>query len=341
MQSQSIRAPRAVIRSFYAISDRCLLIEAHDPAAAGIFTSLFERWYYEKTRTEEALVGDVSVIIEDPASPRPTIPDDFLSFALPGDGTCHSDGDDLLLEFGGCLILLDARAPREARVWVEKGLNETSAAAANVVSFAVSAVLRRCGVYEIHSGAFREPSCGRSGLIIGPSGSGKSTLTLQLAAQGWGYLSDDALLLNDTSDGVKARGVRRDFAITAETLAASGVSGAQLQCTVPDTYDSSKQRLSPRELFPAGFVESCVPTSLIFSELTNDRETRIERLSRSQSMARLIRMCPWASYDKISAEDHLGLLARLARQASGFALYAGRDLLLDTGRASRLISSLI
>jgi hypothetical protein len=55
-------------------------------------------------------------------------------------------------------------------------------------------------------------------------------------------------------------------------------------------------------------------------------------------MARLIRACPWASYDTAIAVPNLDLLSRLARQAKGFDLAAGKDL-LEPGHASRVISS--
>jgi hypothetical protein len=44
-------------------------------------------------------------------------------------------------------------------------------------------------------------------------------------------------------------------------------------------------------------------------------------------MTRLIRSCPWATYDTSIAGANLELLSTLARQAIGFDLSAGRDLL--------------
>jgi hypothetical protein len=55
-------------------------------------------------------------------------------------------------------------------------------------------------------------------------------------------------------------------------------------------------------------------------------------------MARLIRMCPWACYDKATAEAHLVVLGELARQADGYELFAGPDL-LNSERASEFLLS--
>jgi hypothetical protein len=56
-------------------------------------------------------------------------------------------------------------------------------------------------------------------------------------------------------------------------------------------------------------------------------------------MMRLIRACPWATYDKSIAGSNLALLSTLARQARGFDLSAGRDL-LNPGFAASLLSQL-
>ncbi len=51
---------------------------------------------------------------------------------------------------------------------------------------------------------------------------------------------------------------------------------------------------------------------------------------------RLITACPWATYDRSVAGANLELLSALARQANGFDLSAGRDLLEPGSGASLL-----
>jgi hypothetical protein len=50
----------------------------------------------------------------------------------------------------------------------------------------------------------------------------------------------------------------------------------------------------------------------------------------------LLKLCPWACYDSVSATDHLTLLGRLARETSGFDILSGTDLLQDPKLASDL-----
>jgi hypothetical protein len=54
-------------------------------------------------------------------------------------------------------------------------------------------------------------------------------------------------------------------------------------------------------------------------------------------MMRLIRACPWATYDTAIASANLKVLSKLARQTKAFELRAGRDL-MQSDYASDLMS---
>jgi hypothetical protein len=54
-------------------------------------------------------------------------------------------------------------------------------------------------------------------------------------------------------------------------------------------------------------------------------------------MAGLLRMCPWACYDRATTNDHLYLLADLAKQCVSFELSAGRDVLDDPARIAQIV----
>jgi ABC-type cobalamin/Fe3+-siderophores transport system ATPase subunit len=197
--------------------------------------------------------------------------------------------------------------------------------------------LRRRGLFELHSGAVIEPASSKGVLIIGPSGSGKSTLTVQLASAGWPFLTDDVLILSANDERVTAWPLRRCFAITDETLASSEflrrrTSNAQLK----GQRDEKKQFL-PHEVF-GKFSEHCVPRTLIFSQLSGEEGSQVSALSPGETMTRLIRMNPWSCYDQTTAANHLAVLSALVRQARGYAVYAGRDL-LKVNIAAQLIAS--
>jgi hypothetical protein len=136
---------------------------------------------------------------------------------------------------------------------------------------------------------------------------------------GWPYLSDDSLLLSLVDGEVEARGFRTFFAVRA---------GAA------DT--SFKNCFEPEGLFESPRVEKVSPGCLLFIRLNGKRRSRLVKLSQAETMARLIRACPWATYDTAIAGANLEVLSTLARQATGFHLYAGRDLLMSNHAAELL-----
>jgi hypothetical protein len=155
-------------------------------------------------------------------------------------------------------------------------------------------------------------------LIIGPSGSGKSTLTSQLATSGWGYLSDDEVLLSLTENEVEARGFRSFFALSHD--------------------GPSKHCFEPGDVFNSRRIAKTTPRYLLFSSVQREDKTQLHELTQTETMSRLIRACPWATYDRAVAGQYLDVLSRLARQTKGINLLAGTDL-LDPTEASRIISS--
>jgi hypothetical protein len=167
----------------------------------------------------------------------------------------------------------------------------------------------------MHSAGVVEPESGKAVLIIGPSGSGKSTLTLRLVESGWSYLSDDELLLSLEEGVVEARGFRSFFAVSE--------AGARFkQCFEPEIVMGSKR------------TARAIPGALIFTHLNGKSRSELSELTQAETMTRLIRACPWATYDKSIAGANLNLLSALARQARGCKLSAGSDLLETTFAAS-------
>jgi hypothetical protein len=164
---------------------------------------------------------------------------------------------------------------------------------------------------------------------------------MQLAASGWQYLSDDTLLLSGGAHDVEAWALRRVFAVTEPTLAASKLEGLDSLTTRPVPFDRHKRRFEPEELFPGGFAEACAPRALVFPVVTREPSTRAERLSQPATMARLLNMCPWSCYDPPVAREHLGLLSRLARQGVAFDLFAGRDMLGDFEKTAAHVGALL
>lgn len=326
---------RPALADFYAVAGRFVCVEALDRESAELFRRHFSGWHF--ARLEGAAVRPPDATVRVNAGPPPQPPGGLDSFETAEGGLCRTDGRTYFFESNGSAVRV-AGGARLVEVWVGSGAaSRERAALARLVFEASMVALRRCGLFELHSAGVIEPETGAGLLVVGPSGSGKSTLTTQLASKGWRYLSDDALLLHRQGELVEARALRRVFALTEQTVAAGVLSGFEGILSEPAPFDPLKRRFEPHAVFPDRFSESCVPRALFFPVITGEASSRARRLTQSETMRGLLRMCPWACYDRPAAPAHLGLLARLARQAAGYELRAGTDLLSDADFASEFM----
>ena len=327
---------RPALADTYAVAGRFVCVKAGDPEAAELFRRFFAGWHFE--RLEGAPAPDATIQVS-PGTPPPT-PAELESFETSGGGFCRTDGRTYIFERDGSAVRA-VGGRRGVEVWIGRGAaSRERSALARLVFEATMVALRRCGLFELHAAGVVEPETGGGFLVVGPSGSGKSTLATQLASAGWRYLSDDALLLRGGAELVEACALRREFAVTEQTVAAGVLEGFEDLLNEPVPFDPLKRRFKPHTVFPESFSESCVPRALFFPVITNELASRARRLTQAETMRELLRMCPWACYDRPAAAKHLGLLARLSRQAAGFELHAGRDLLGGAGHSSDYLRGL-
>lgn len=327
---------RPAFADSYAVAGRFICVESRDESAAAAFRSYFDGWHVERlTRTPaDTREASARILLHTDEVP-PHAPHTFEAFEVAGGGVCRTDGRTYFLEVDGSTVRVGSENLTLVEVWIGSGeASRGAGASARIVFNASMTALRRCGLYELHAAGAVEPETGAGLLFVGPSGSGKSTTVTQLAAAGWRYLSDDTLLLCGAGERVEARALRRVFAVSQPTTATRALAGRELLLSAPAHFDPHKMRFEPESIFPGGFRESCAPRFVFFPTLTREPESGTRKLSQAEAMARLIRMCPWAGYDKPSARAHLGVLARLARQTEAHELRAGEDLLGDPAHAS-------
>jgi|SRR5215213_517903 len=250
---------------------------------------------------------------------QPDIPDNLNQFEVAGGGQCYTGGGELYLALQDSLVHLKETRPLVVDVWFAELPGSNDPLLATATSFAVCAALRRFGMFDLHSAGVVAPGSEKGVLIVGRSGSGKSTLALQLALAGWAYLSDDELLLSLVDGEVEARGFRRFFAVN---------TGLELKhCFEPDVSLGLKR------------TSHAFPGIVLFTNLNNEAKSEMRKLTQAEGMMRLIRACPWATYDTSIASANLVVLSVLARQSVAFELLAARDL-LQPGYAAELLSEL-
>lgn len=306
---------RPASQSFYAVAGRLLFVQSLDLELATTIDRLFAGWQLTPVSSPER---NPDIKITFTCGDLPQAPVGFNEFEVAEGGRCYSAGDEFYLLFANSLLRLQPASPVNVSVFIS---SPSAAELARVTSFAVCAALRRFGMFELHGAGVVALESEAGVLIVGPSGSGKSTLTTQLARAGWNYLSDDELLLSLNGEEIEARGFRSFFALVS-----------------PDANSVLKSSFEPAGVFSAPRVDHVKPRFLFFTKISGAAETQLHELTQAETMSRLIRACPWATYDTAIAGLNLELLSRLARQVKGFNLMAGTDL-LEPDRASRIIGS--
>ncbi|HEX8354569.1 MAG TPA: hypothetical protein VF611_16810 [Pyrinomonadaceae bacterium] len=318
------------------MAGRFICVLADEREAALLFRHYFAGWHVSAVEDAAGAEADATIVVgsgEVPEAPR-----GLETFETAGGGLCHTDGRTYFFESDGSAVRVRAESPRRVEVWFGSSpAARERASLARLIFNASMTALRRCGLFELHGAGLVEPESGAGVLVVGPSGSGKSTLATQLANAGWQYLSDDSLLLHERGASVEARALRRQFAVTEPTVAAGVLGGFEDRLSEPVPFDPLKRRFEPQELFPDRFTESCVPRAIFFPTLTHEASSRTRKLSQAETMRALLRICPWACYDRGAAAAHLGVLAKVARQAEGYELRAGTDLMRDAAHASRFV----
>jgi hypothetical protein len=310
-------------------------MEARDKWSAQMIASFLGKHHFRPLSADGVGVTDYTIRISCDKPPR--VPLQLETFDVQR-GICHTDWQNYYLLIDKSLILVHAPPSKMTEVWVGASAHARHPVAlANLMSYAMQAAMRRVGLYEVHAAGVVEPKSGVGMLFIGNSNCGKSTLTLRLASEGWKYLSDDMLFLSENKGRVEARGLRRIFSIAPHVLEGWKLPRLNDALGGPIPSDPLKRQLDPCIMFPDGFAELSAPTVLIFPSVTGDYRTRLEKLSQSSAMMKLMTNCAWARYDKTVARDYVQVLANLVKQSVGWVLHAGHDIIEEPGYAANLL----
>jgi hypothetical protein len=332
---------RPALTFSYAIAGRVLSIEASDEWSASLVSRVLRDFYLELVPGKPGPNSTFTIRIFSQGLPPP-IPEGLDTFEV-AFGHCRTDGERYYLTVEDSLIATGIDETGDSlSVWIGNTNHaRQSLCLFNLISYGLEISLRRCGLYQIHGAGLVTPDRKAGALILGASGSGKSTLTALLASRGWLYLTDDALLLTQEGDLVHARSIRRFFSASEATLASCSLQDFSEALGAPMLSDPHKRRLEPLVAFPNQFISSFVPKTLIFASITGTDRSEVQGTTRTDTMARLIRSNPWASYDSSTARDHLHVLNRLTNQCRAYSLLAGLDVLSDPSCAEALLLPLM
>ncbi len=180
-------------------------------------------------------------------------------------------------------------------------------------------MLKRRGLFAVHAAAVSVD--GKGVLFPGASGAGKSTLTLALVRAGLEFLADDTVFLRHDAAGLRVHAFPDEIDLTEATMRMfpelASVANTKREPGWP------KHRVWPETLYPLKIAWSCPPAALVFPQVTNAAQSRVEPMGRDEALIELLSNVPLT--DRGSSQAHLDALAELARACDCFRLWTGRD----------------
>ncbi|HYJ80683.1 MAG TPA: hypothetical protein VEW03_13805 [Longimicrobiaceae bacterium] len=224
----------------------------------------------------------------------------------------------------GCSGALDL-ARREARLAAPAAHADPDAVAWDLYSMATlsaALLLGRMGRALAHTAAVVAPG-GGAWLLAGDAFAGKTTTCANLAESGWGYVSDDHLVLYRGADGeVRVEGWPRRFHVDEGWEAGAPVR--------------RRGELDPHARWPGRWRRTAPLAGLLFPRVDAELPTALAPLPAADALAALMRQSPWLLADFASAGEVLGLL-RAACERPAFTLRLGLDSYRDTARLRRVL----
>lgn len=171
-------------------------------------------------------------------------------------------------------------------------------------------------------------------LFAGSSGSGKSTLSLSLIRQGWGYLSDDVILLKHNPEGIEAVAFQRGFSFDQNLANHYPELDKPLESCC---LNGQKRFLDINFIYPDRFQSSCFPNVLIFPNIVSQEKSQLIPIDRARALILLIENSGGIMVDKEMVVKQMGVLKQLVYKTSSYQLLLGRDLYEEPERISEIL----
>jgi len=193
-----------------------------------------------------------------------------------------------------------------------------------MLTISAALLLARLERALVHAAAIVAPD-GHAWLLAGDARSGKSTTCATLAAAGWGYVSDDQVVLAAREDGVEVEGWLRPF-----HLDRNGEGGEPT---------GERREVTPAELGLAGWRRTAPLAGVILPIVAAREATVLTPVAAAEALAALVRQSPWLLACRDAAPAVLALLGR-AVERGAFSLRLGRDTYRDPAQLAACLGAL-
>lgn len=157
-------------------------------------------------------------------------------------------------------------------------------------------------IYALHGGAVEWE--GKASMLLAPTTSGKSTLTSYLTSRGFGYISDDCILLDRTSFEIYPY-------TTPIHLRSGGLRVLEACGVVPVSLSSLQNENMTKQVYtPLNCVDRPIPLHRIFFIHRTENENSLSSMNTTERMIALMKS-PITPYSVTS--DYLSFLSKLSK----------------------------
>jgi hypothetical protein len=199
--------------------------------------------------------------------------------------------------------------------------------------FLLDRLLQARGLFATHCSAVEKE--GKGLIFPGFSGSGKTTACIALIRAGFGFLGDDRPFLRyDGGGNLELLAFPERIDVTDETLNFFPElrEGGFLEAH----RNQTKKSFRADTAYPGCVRDACVPRIILYPEIAEGRESRLEDLPRSEALKSLL---PHGLlvFDKRASRKHFELLCDLVESTDCYRLRFGADV----AALPRLVASVL
>ncbi len=297
----------------------------YDQPLHQFMSNLFRFFYKGEIRPEiKPVIFDLSIVKEPPPLPENAVQ------AIKGPCvTCYSNGKEKYFTTkDGSIIRLD-QVNRKAKGFLRMKVLDDLIVIFSLITAPFSEILKDHTLYPLHSAALYSNGVGY--LISGVSGCGKTTTSLSLVSEGFKYVSDDAVLLEERNGEIISHSLFSTFNIDREL--AEHFPGVFEKEKIP-VKKGAKVPVDISQVIPASFIPYLRPDVIIFPKIVSNGESKFLPLGQMGVFETLLKQTALA-VDKEASRNQLHVIGKLVKQIRGFELLCGRDIF---GNPKRLVS---
>ena len=317
----------------YAFHDLALDVEANPPGLALDLDRLLEGLSFKRidgARSNQPLRLTVATSDHPPHIPASA----REAFQAEGFAVLE-DGSECFVTDGESLFHLRPEQGHGTAHLADSFYSKPALLQANFWAYGLMKLFRQKGLYALHGAGLVSPN--KAGVIItGPCGSGKSTLSIGLIRAGWGYLSDDALLLRDVNKAVEVLALRKSFYVDEDN--AQRYQDLSLGAIVPDSVGGQRRQLALHESHPDQYACRVTASLLLFPKIVSHATSTLKPLTGAAALTKLLAESGGQLFDRRSMSQHLQILKRLIDQTRAFELQSGQDLHNDPSKLATLLA---